>query len=30
MKEEYQLQNTLLYIGEQGEVSINVIIDEER
>jgi hypothetical protein len=30
MDNEYQIQNTLLYIGEQGEVSINVIIDHER
>ncbi|WP_303737790.1 RhuM family protein [Methanobrevibacter millerae] len=30
MKEECQIQNTLLYIGEEGEVSIDVIIDHER
>ena len=30
MKNENQIENTLLYIGEQGEVSMNVIIDPER
>ena len=30
MKEECQIQNTLLYVGEEGEVSIDVIIDHER
>ncbi len=30
MNEECQIQNTLLYIGEEGEVSIDVIIDHER
>ena len=30
MKEEYQIQNTLLYVGEEGEVSIDVIIDQEK
>ena len=29
MQEEAQIQNTLLYIGDEGEVSINVIIDHE-
>ena len=30
MKKECQIQNTLLYVGEEGEVSIDVIIDHER
>ena len=30
MNEECQIQNTLLYVGEEGEVSIDVIIDHER
>ena len=29
MDDESKIQNTLLYIGEQGEVSIDVIIDQE-
>ena len=30
MDEKCQIQNTLLYVGEEGEVSIDVIIDHER
>ena len=30
MQENNQIVNTLLYIGDEGEVSINVVIDQER
>ena len=30
MNDEYRIQNTLLYVGDEGEVSIDVIIDHER
>ena len=29
MVEEYKMQKTLLYIGEEGEVSLDVIVDPE-
>jgi hypothetical protein len=30
MQENNQIVNTLLYIGDEGEVSIDVVIDQER
>ena len=30
MKEETQIQKTLLYVGDEGEVSMDVIVDSER
>ena len=30
MQENNQIVNTLLYIGDEGEVSINIVIDQER
>ena len=30
MNEENQIQKTLLYIGDEGKVSIDVILDSER
>ncbi len=29
MIEECQMQKTLLYVGDEGEVSLDVIVDEE-
>ena len=29
MQEEYKFQKTLLYIGDEGEVSLDVIVDQE-
>ena len=30
MEEEYQIQKTLLYVGDEGEVSLDVIVDHKR
>ena len=29
MQEEYKFQKTLLYMGDEGEVSLDVIVDQE-
>ena len=30
MKEKTKIQKTLLYVGDEGEVSLDVIVDPER
>ena len=30
MQEEHKFQKTLLYVGDEGEVSLDVIVDQER